>query len=365
MSELNFKRAEGFVGGGNATKFIDENFKVCPMCHTHEPHWSACGELHSVGGASVFEKSFGYIKCDKCQAIYKHKMIDLLKFTDRNVLRTPFGKKIDVGSLDVNDIEFEIYNTGIDPTAAQYLGTKFTVRMMNADILRAQEGHTPNPSGQEAYAESKGSSMFSYIGDKVNGETVSDIAAKKEMIKNGICPGCNGQIDPNAETCPTCGYVLNAPQTERAVCTTCGSTLDVNGVCPRCSGQPQYGAPQYGQPQYGAPQYGQPQYSAPQYGAPTSSNDRPAAFNIFSLLSLIFSFFALIFSDMAAIVGEYDEESMIGFLVFSLMFNIPAFIFQFIARKKKSFVLWKIFSWVAFGFCILTFLIIFLSLAML
>ena len=112
-------------------------------------------------------------------------------------------------------------------------------------------------------------------------------------------------------------------------------------------------------------QYGQPQYSAPQYGAPTPSNDRPAAFNIFSLLSLIFSFFALIFSDMAAIVGEYDEESMIGFLVFSLMFNIPAFIFQFIARKKKSFVLWKIFSWVAFGFCILTFLIIFLSLAML
>ena len=68
---------------------------------------------------------------------------------------------------------------------------------------------------------------------------------------------------------------------------------------------------------------------------------------------------------MAAIVGEYDEESMIGFLVFSLMLNIPAFIFQFIARKKKSFVLWKIFSWVAFGFCILTFLIIFLSLAML
>ena len=130
-------------------------------------------------------------------------------------------------------------------------------------------------------------------------------------------------------------------------------------------GQPQYTAPQYGQPQYTAPPYGQPQYTAPQYGAPTPSNNRPAAFNIFSLLSLIFSFFALIFSDMAAIIGEYDEESMIVFLVFSLMLNIPAFIFQFIARKKKSFVLWKIFSWVAFGICILTFLIIFLSLAML
>ena len=128
-------------------------------------------------------------------------------------------------------------------------------------------------------------------------------------------------------------------------------------------GQPQYTAPQYGQPQYSTPQYGQPQYTAPQYGAPTPSNNRPAAFNIFSLLSLIFSFVAVIFADMAAIVGEYDEESMIGFLVFSLMLNIPAFIFQFIARKKKSFVLWKIFSWVAFGICILTFLIIFLSLA--
>ena len=137
----------------------------------------------------------------------------------------------------------------------------------------------------------------------------------------------------------------------------------LKALCQEDGGQ--YGQPQYSAPQYTAPQYGQPQYSAPQYGAPTPSNNRPAAFNIFSLLSLIFSFFALIFSDMAAIVGEYDEESMTGFLVFSLMLNIPAFIFQFIARKKKSFVLWKIFSWVAFGFCILTFLIIFLSLAML
>ena len=353
MAELNFKRAEGFVGGGNATKFIDENFKVCPMCHTHEPHWSACGELHGVGGASVFEKSFGYIKCDKCQAIYKHKMIDLLKFTDRNVLRTPFGKKIDVGSLDVNDVEFEIYNTGIDPTAAQYLGTKFTVRMMNADILRAQEGHTPNPSGQEAYAESKGSSMFSYIGDKVNGETVSDIAAKKEMIKNGVCPSCNSQIDPNAEKCPTCGYVLNAPQTERAVCTTCGSTLDVNGVCPRCSGQPQYGAPQYS-----APQYGQPQYSAPQ-----PESEKPKAFNIFALLSLILSNLALSFVELGYLFEE-EEEIIFGF-VFGLLFGIPAFVFQFIARTKKSFILWKIFSWIAFGTCILTFLLALLSLTML
>ena len=68
---------------------------------------------------------------------------------------------------------------------------------------------------------------------------------------------------------------------------------------------------------------------------------------------------------MAAIIGEYDEESMIVFLVFSLMLNIPAFIFQFIARKKKSFILWKIFSWIAFGTCILTFLLALLSLTML
>lgn len=144
-----------------------------------------------------------------------------------------------------------------------------------------------------------------------------------------------------------------------------GDKLNVPMTIQQLKSLCQEGEGQGEQPQYSAPQYGQPQYSAPQYGAPTSSNDRPAAFNIFSLLSLIFSFFALIFSDMAAIVGEYDEESMIGFLVFSLMLNIPAFIFQFIARKKKSFVLWKIFSWVAFGICIVTFLIIFLSLAML
>ena len=81
--------------------------------------------------ASVFEKSFGYIKCDKCQAIYKHKMIDLLKFTDRNVLRTPFGKKIDVGSLDVNDIvmKYNLNESELVKLVEQYTFSGLTAKM--------------------------------------------------------------------------------------------------------------------------------------------------------------------------------------------------------------------------------------------
>ena len=177
---------------------------------------------------------------------------------------------------------------------------------------------------------------------------MSDIAAKKEMIKNGVCPKCNSQIDPNAEKCPICGYVLNAPQAERAVCTTCGSTLDANGICPRCSGQPQYGAPQYGQPQYSAPQ---------------PASEKPKAFNIFALLSLILSNVALFFVELGIIID--DEPVIITGFMFALIFGIPAFVFQFIARTKKSFILWKIFSWIAFATCILTFLLALLSLSLL
>ena len=134
----------------------------------------------------------------------------------------------------------------------------------------------------------------------------------------------------------------------KVVCTTCGSTLDANGVCPRCSGQPQYSAPQYGQPQYSVPQ---------------PESEKPKAFNIFALLSLILSNLALSFVELGYLFEE-EEEIIFGF-VFGLLFGIPAFVFQFIARTKKSFILWKIFSWIAFGTCILTFLLALLSLTML
>ena len=73
--------------------------------------------------------------------------------------------------------------------------------------------------------------------------------------------------------------------------------------------------------------------------------------------------FALFFVEL----GYYfeEEEDLIFGFVFGLLFGIPAFVFQFIARTKKSFILWKIFSWIAFATCILTFLLALLSLTML
>ena len=57
--------------------------------------------------------------------------------------------------------------------------------MMNADILRIDEGHIPNPA-PEAHA----SSVITYIKDSINNETVRDIQEKKEQINNGVCPNC-------------------------------------------------------------------------------------------------------------------------------------------------------------------------------
>lgn len=248
MANLKFTRPEGYVGGGTGTKFTDENFKICPMCHTHDPHWYGAGELHGVGGASVFEKSFGYIRCDKCKAIYKHKMIDLLKFTDRNVLRTPFGRRIDVGSLDVNDIEFEVYDAGMDETAAKYVGQKFTVRMMNADILRVEDGHTPNPSGEEAYAESRFSSGTTYIKDMINNDTARDIQERKDKIASGVCPMCGAALDEGINFCASCGYQIQDTST-REICYKCGSTLNEQGLCPLCNQVEQApSAPAYQEP---------------------------------------------------------------------------------------------------------------------
>lgn len=82
-------------------------------------------------------------------------------------------------------------------------------------------------------------------------------------------------------------------------------------------------------------------------------------FNIFSLLSLIFSFYSFLLISICVfiIVGEYDERIAGVFGILGLLLNLIAFVFQFIARTKKSFVLWKIFSWISFGLCILNFLL--------
>ncbi len=76
-------------------------------------------------------------------------------------------------------------------------------------------------------------------------------------------------------------------------------------------------------------------------------------FNIFALLSLIFSNIALLFSEMEFFFGDYDEDMLAACFLMTFLFGIPAFVFQFIARSKKSIVLWKIFSWISFGTCIL------------
>lgn len=236
MGELKFNRYEGFIGGGTGTKFIDENFKVCPMCHTHEPHWYTASEMHGAGTSRVFSESFGYVRCDKCKAIYKHLLLDILKFTDSKYLRTPLGRRVDPGSMDVNDIEMEIYDGGLSFGANDYVGRKFTVRMMNADILRIDEGHIPNPA-PEAHAEAHASSAITYIKDSINNETVRDIQEKKEQINNGVCPNCQNKFNTNNQDiqfCLYCGYRLKDPA-ERPVCLTCGSTLDDNGVCPNCT----------------------------------------------------------------------------------------------------------------------------------
>lgn len=236
MGELKFNRYDGFISGGTETKFIDETFKVCPMCHTHEPHWDTAVEMYGAGTAEEVTKSFGYVRCDKCKAIYKHAMLDILKFTDSKSLRTPSAGRIYSGSMDINDIEMEIYDGGLSIGANAHIGRKFTVRMMNADILRINEGHIPNPA-PEAYAEVDASSATSYIKASINNEIVRDVQEKEEQIKDGICPNCYNQLkanDQDIQYCPHCGYRLKEPA-NRPVCLTCGSTLDVNGICPKCS----------------------------------------------------------------------------------------------------------------------------------
>ena len=121
MGELKYNRYDGFIGGGTEKKFIDENFKVCPMCHTHEPHWYTASEMHGAGTSRVFSESFGYVRCDKCKAIYKHLLLDILNFTDSKHLRTPLGRRVDPGSMDVNDIEMEIYDGGLSFRANDYV----------------------------------------------------------------------------------------------------------------------------------------------------------------------------------------------------------------------------------------------------
>lgn len=63
-----FKRYEGYANSIPQT-MIDENFPVCPFCHSNTPHWLLGSKLDMMGGRTLY-------RCECCEATMSSSAID-------------------------------------------------------------------------------------------------------------------------------------------------------------------------------------------------------------------------------------------------------------------------------------------------
>lgn len=86
MSTDGFKRRDGFVAIV-PQKFIDNNFKKCPMCGTTEPHWTHKSKMGWVATRELF-------KCDKCACIVSAETAEIAGFNKTIITTTGLLKKL-------------------------------------------------------------------------------------------------------------------------------------------------------------------------------------------------------------------------------------------------------------------------------
>jgi hypothetical protein len=90
MSKDGFKRYDGFIGS-IPQKFIDNNFKRCPMCSSPEPEWTIKTKMTWSAERNLF-------KCDKCECILSAEVAELIGMnktiiTTTGLLKALSGKK--------------------------------------------------------------------------------------------------------------------------------------------------------------------------------------------------------------------------------------------------------------------------------
>ncbi|MDO8249105.1 MAG: hypothetical protein Q7T78_05215 [Rhodoferax sp.] len=101
MSTDGFKRCDGFVGS-IPQKFIDNNFKKCPMCGATEPHWTLRSKMSWTTNRNLF-------KCDKCACILSAEVAEIAGMnktiiTTTGLLKALSGKKNRTTYLRVDEV---------------------------------------------------------------------------------------------------------------------------------------------------------------------------------------------------------------------------------------------------------------------
>ena len=125
----NFKRYEGYANSIPQT-MIDENFPVCPFCHSNQPHWLLANKMTMTDTRTLY-------RCERCEATMSSSAIDAAAANGKQFAFNPGAAAINAArkgkkGQNVNETYFKIEELGHVCTNAALLGQEISMHELQA-----------------------------------------------------------------------------------------------------------------------------------------------------------------------------------------------------------------------------------------
>lgn len=124
-----FKRYEGYANSIPQT-MIDENFPVCPFCHSNQPHWLLANKMTMTDTRTLY-------RCERCEATMSSSAIDAAAANGKQFAFNPGAAAINAArkgkkGQNVNETYFKIEELGHVCTNAALLGQEISMHELQA-----------------------------------------------------------------------------------------------------------------------------------------------------------------------------------------------------------------------------------------
>ena len=137
-----FKRYEGYANSIPQT-MIDENFPVCPFCHSNQPHWLLANKITMTDTRTLY-------RCERCEATMSSSAIDAAAANGKQFAFNPGAAAINAArkgrkGQSVNETYFKIEELGQICTNTALLGQELSMHELQAMAGIAAPAEQPAP----------------------------------------------------------------------------------------------------------------------------------------------------------------------------------------------------------------------------
>lgn len=147
-----FKRYEGYANSIPQT-MIDENFPVCPFCHSNQPHWLLANKMTMTDTRTLY-------RCERCEATMSSSAIDAAAADGKQFAFNPGAAAFNAArkgrkGQNVNETYFKVEELGNVCTNTALLEQELPMHELQAmaGIAAPVEQPTPQPVQQPVYQQ--------------------------------------------------------------------------------------------------------------------------------------------------------------------------------------------------------------------